>query len=216
MSKKTKEFDVYWGKLLGSAKVYLMGASDKQLRVQLFDVLHQFFHDSSCWTEAIRFTVIPETLDYPLYTTQGRILRLDAVLDQHNTRQQAVMPDIGTVSFLYPYTQTQPMTAIVIKTVTDPLMCFPPNIPDWILPKHGIVILHGLIGSMMMLPAQSYTNPQMAQFYLGKFNDGISGAMVAATKMNTMGAQTWAFPQSHRTSSQRGGISTYNVHPQPR
>ena len=193
-NKKTREFDAYWGKLMGSAKVYLMGASDKQLRVALFDTLHTFFHDSCCWSEQIKFTVIPDTLDYKLYTTQGRILRLEGVLNQHGIREQAVMPDIGTVSFLYPYTQTQPMTAIVLKTVTDPLMCFPPNIPDWILPKHGVVILHGLIGTMMMLPAQSYTNPEMAKFHLGKFADGINGANVAATKANTIGAQTGMFP----------------------
>ena len=215
MAKKNG-FDAYWGKLLGSAKVYLMGASDRQLKVQLFDVLNEFFEGANCWKENIRFTVIPETLDYPLQVTQGRIMRLDSVYDQHGTRQSAIMPDISTVHFLYPYTEVQPMTAVVIKTVTDPFECFPPGIPEWILPKYGLVILHGLIGSMMMLPAQSYTNPEMAKFYLGKFSDGINGAMVSDSKANTMGVQPWAFPQSHRTSSQRGGISTYNVHPQPR
>jgi len=215
MNKKN-EFDVYWAKLLGQAKVYLIGSSDQQLRVQLFDVLHEFFDQSCCWLEAINFTVIPDTLDYKLHVTEGRILRLEAVLNQHNLPESAVMPDISTVHFLYPFTNSQPMTAIVVKTVTDPLRCFPPNIPDWILPKYSQVLLHGLIGGMMMIPAQSYTNPQMAQFYLGKFNDGISGAHVASTKANTVGAQTWMFPQSHRSSSQRGGISTYNVHPSPR
>jgi hypothetical protein len=209
-------FDIYWAKLLGEAKVSLMGVSDAQLKVQLFDVLHYFFENSNCWTERINFTVIPETLDYPLHTTQGRILRLQAVLNQHNGVEQAVMPHIGTVRFLYPYSQTQPMTAIVVKTVTDPLCCYPPNIPDWILPKHALVILHGILGSLMMIPAQSYSNPQLAQFYLKKFNDGVSGAFVSATKMNTIGVQTWMFPQGFRTSGQRGGISTYNVHPSPR
>jgi hypothetical protein len=216
MSKKSKEFEAYWGKLMGQAKVYLMGASDRQLKVMLFDVLNEFFDQSNCWVEAVPFTVIPETLEYKLYVTQGRIVRLDGVIDQHGSKQQAVMPDISTVRFLYPYTQAQPMTAYVVKTVTDPLLCFPPNIPDWILPKYSQVILHGLVGNMMMLPAQSYTNPEMAKFYLAKFNDGTTGAYVAFSKANTVGAQAWAFPQSHRSSSQRGGISTYNVHPVPR
>jgi hypothetical protein len=215
MARKN-EFVGYWAKLLGQARVALIGASDAQIRVQLYDTLEEFFDGSCCWTENIDLTVIPETLDYPLHVTQGRILRLVAVLNQHNLPENAVMPDIGTVHFLYPYTQTQPMTAIVVKTVTDPLLCYPPNIPEWILPKHGLTLLHGILGNMMMIPAQSYTNPQMAQFHLGKFNDGINGANVASTKMNTIGAQTWMFPQSHRSSSQRGGVSTYNVHPSPR
>jgi hypothetical protein len=214
--KKKDEFNFYWGKLMGQAKVGLIGASDAQLRVQLYDVLHEFFDQSCCWAECINFTVVPDMLDYPLQVTQGRILRLEAVLNQHNFREQAIMPDIGTIRFLYPYSQVQPMTAIVVKTITDPMTCYPPNIPDWILPKHSQVLLHGLLGHMMMIPAQSYTNPQLAQFYMGKFNDGTTGAYVASLKANTIGTQSWMFPQSHRTSTQRGGISTYNVHPSPR
>lgn len=215
MAKKN-EFNGYWAKLIGQAKVALLGSSDAQIRVQLYDTLEEFFDGSCCWTENIGITVIPETLDYPLQPIGGRIVRLSAVLNQHNMQEQAVMPDIGTVHFLYPFTQVQPMTAIVVKTVTDPLACYPPNIPEWILPKHGLTLLHGIIGTMMMIPAQSYTNPEMAKFHLGKFNDGINGANVAASKANTIGAQPWMFPQSHRTSSQRGGVSTYNVHPSPR
>jgi hypothetical protein len=215
MTKKN-EFDNYWRKLMGQARVALTGASDAQLKVQLYDTLEEFFDGSCCWIEAIKFIVIPETLDYPIKPVDGRILRLEAVLNQHNIQEQAVMPDIGVVRFLYPYTQVQPMTAIVIKTVTDPLACYPPNIPVWILPKYGLVLLHGILGNMMMHPAQAYSNPQMANFHLQKFNDGIAGAYVATSKMNTVGAQSWMFPQQFRSSSQRGGISTYNVHPSPR
>lgn len=209
-------FNGYWAKLIGQAKVALIGSSSVQLKVQLYDTLEEFFDGSCCWTENIGFVAIPDTLDYPLQPIGGRILRLSAVLNQHNLPEPAVMPEIGTVHFLYPYTQVQPMTAIVVKTVTDPLACYPPNIPEWILPKHGLTLLHGIIGNMMMIPAQSYTNPDMAKFHIGKFSDGINAAMVAASKANTIGAQPWMFPQSHRTSSQRGGISTYNVHPSPR
>ena len=74
------------------------------------------------------------------------------------------MPDIGTVRFLYPYTKRQPMMAIVVKTVTDPLSCFPPHIPEWLLPMHGLEILHGLIGNMMLQPGQSYSNPRWRSF----------------------------------------------------
>ena len=217
MSKKVDHrFDNYWAKLLGQAKVALMGASDIQLKIQLFDVLQDFFDRSNCWKETVGFTVIPKNQDYPLKVVDGRILRLLAVLDQNNMVQQTVMPDIGTVHFIYPYDQTQPMNAILIKTVTNPLECYPPNIPDWIISKHGLVLLQGLLGHMMLIPAQSYSNPQMANIHLQAYENGIYGALVASTKMNTIGAQTWMFPQQFRSSSQRGGISTYNVHPTPR
>lgn len=215
MSRKN-DFDNYWRKLLGQSKVSLAGASDAELKVQLFEVLQEFFDGSNCWQESIRFTVIPETLDYPLRPLSGRVLRLSAVLDQHGSPQQAVMPEIGTVRFLYPYTQTQPMTAMVIKTVTDPFACYPPNIPDWILPAHGLGLLYGILGNMMMQPGQSYSNPKLADFYQKKFADSTTHAGVASSKMNTVGVQSWSYPQSFRTFGQKGGVSTFNVHPTPR
>jgi hypothetical protein len=209
----TDEIDRYWAKLIGQALVTLPGASDALLRVQLFDTLEEFFDGSNCWLESIRFTVVPDMLDYKLYPVSGRIIRLDNVIDQNNVAQSAIMPEIATVRFQYPYSNVQPMVANVIKNVTDPLSCFPPHIPDWILPVHGLKILHGLIGNMMLQPGQSYSNPPLANFHLAKFSDGISGAYVSSSKMNTVAAQPWAFPQQFRVSGQRGGVSTFNVLP---
>jgi hypothetical protein len=209
--------DAYWAQLLGQAQVSLSGASDIGLKVQLFDVLQRFFDESNCWQEVITFSAIPDTLDYPLIPMNGgRILRLLAVLDQNVVPQAAVMPEIGTVQFLYPYTNIQPMTAIVIKTVTDPLQCFPPGIPEWLLPMHYLTIFSGILGNMMLQPGNSYSNVQLANYHTQKFRDGISHARVAAMKMNSYGAQTWMYPQQFRVSSQKGGVSTFNVIPTPR
>lgn len=210
------EVDLYWAKLRGQATVVLPGVSDAFLRVQLFDTLEEFFDGSNCWLESINFTVVPDMVEYQLYPQGGRILRLDSVVDQNNVPQQALMPIPGIVQLQFPYTNSQPVTATVVKTVTDPLLCFPPHIPEWILPMHGLKLLHGLIGNMMLQPGQSYSNPALAQFHLAKFNDGISGAYVSSSKSNTIGAQPWAFPQQFRVTGQKGGVSTFNVHPTPR
>jgi hypothetical protein len=203
----------YWDKLLGQANTALSGASDAGMRVQLYDTLEEFFDGSNCWQEAIHFTVIPDTLEYTLIPITGRILRLSNVIDQNNVAQPAVMPQIGTVHFLYPYTNTQPMTAIVVKTVTDPLMCFPPHIPEWVLPAHGLGILHGLLGGMMLQPGQSFSNQTLANYHLVKFRDAIAKARIATMRANTIGSQAWAFPQAFRVHGQRGGVSTSNVNP---
>jgi hypothetical protein len=210
---KTREGDRYWAKLVGQANVSLTGASDAGLRAQLYETLEEFFDGSNCWQENISFTVLPDTLDYQLRPLTGRTLRLLHVLDQNNVPQQAVMPAIETVHFLYPYTNAQPMLAVVVKTVTDPLLCFPPHIPDWLLPTFGFKILDGVLGNMMLQPGASYSNPQLAQFHLARFRDAIAHARVAMMKANTIGAQAWAFPQQFRVSGQRGGVSTFNVHP---
>ena len=215
--KKEDQCETYWSQLMGQASVSLAGASDVGLKVQLFDVLQRFFDESNCWQEVIKFSVVPDTLDYPLMPVNGgRIHRLLAVLDQFVVPQAAVMPEIGTVRFLYPYTNVQLMTAIVIKTVTDPLQCFPPGIPEWLLPTHYLTLFNGLLGNMMLQPGNSYSNTQMANYHTQKFRDGIAHARVAAVKMNTVGAQTWMYPQQFRISSQKGGVSTFNVIPTPR
>jgi hypothetical protein len=206
----------YWDKLLGQANVSLTGASDAQLRVQLFDTLEEFFDGSNCWQETISFTVIPETLDYQINPLSGRILRLYGVIDQNSVPQPAVMPVIGTVHFLYPFTDTQPMTAVVVKTVTDPFNCSPPHVPDWVLPVHGRGILSGILGAMMLQPGQSYSSAPLANWHLTRFRDAIAHARVAMMKTNTVGAQAWAYPQQFRVSGQKGGVSTFNVHPSAR
>lgn len=211
-----KENDRYWRKIMGQAQVILSGASKAELRVQLYEVLEDFFDNSNCWQEEIKFTVIPETQDYPLYPLSGRILRLYYVIDQNTVPQVAIMPEIGKLHFLYPYTNSQPMTAMVIKTVTDPLCCHPPHIPDWVLPVHGTSILHGLVAHMMLQPGQSYSNSQLANYHMQKYRDGWAHARVAMSKANTVGIQNWAFPQQFRVTGQKGGVSTFNVHPTPR
>lgn len=208
-----KKNDNYWRKLYGQAQANLSGVSKAQLRVQLYETLEQFFELSNCWTETLAISVVPEAQEYKLYPAQGRVLRLLSVVDQYGSVQPAIMPTVGTVLFQYPYTQTQTMYATVVKTVNDPLCCYPPYIPDWVLPVHGVGIQHGLIGGMMLMPGQSYSNTQMANYHLQKFRDKCAHARVAASKANTVGAQAWAFPQQFRASSQRGGVSTFNVHP---
>lgn len=205
--------DRYWAKLIGQVQVSLTGASDAAIRAQLFDTLEEFFDGSNCWREAIDFVVVPDTQTYQLIPVTGRVLRLNGVIDQNNVAQPAVMPTIGTVQFLYPYTNTQPMTASIVKTVTDPFLCFPPHIPDWVLPAHGLGILHGLLGGMMLQPGQSYSNATLANFHLAKFRDAIAKARIAATRANTIGSQAWAYPQQFRVTGQRGGVSTFNLNP---
>ena len=206
----------YWTQLLGQAESILIGVSDALMQSTLFNVLLEFFSDSNCWQEAIGFTVVPTTLYYVLIPVSGRILRLWAVTDQNNVPQAAVMPiPDGNLHFLYPYTSPQPMTAIFVKTVSDPQNCFPPHIPEWLLPTYGFAILQGLLGSLMIQPDQSWTDKENGVYRLKKFRDLTMAARVAMMRANTVGVQSWAYPQSYRTFNQRGAVSTFNVNTSP-
>jgi hypothetical protein len=209
----SSDCDRYLDMLRGQAQVTLTGATDAQLRAQFFDVLREFFSMSNAWQEDITIPVIPDALDYPIEPVSGRILRLLSVVDQNNVCQQAVLLLPVTVHFLYPYSQVQPMMATVVKTVTDPLECFPPDFPEWVLPIYGLGILDGVLAHMMLQPGQLWSNQASGIFHMQRFRNEMMRARVATRQLNTIGAQAWAFPQMYRTFSQRGGVSTYNVHP---
>lgn len=214
MSEPNKA-DFYLTQLLGQAKVVLTGASDAEMRVQFFDVLREFFDNSNSWLENIGITVIPHLLDYQLQPLSGRIIRLNGVYDQNNVPQNAVMPVPGLLHFLYPYNDVLPMSAIVIKNVDGPLECFPPDFPEWLLPQYGVGLLDGILGRMMAQPGQSWADRATATYHLQRFRDCYCKARVATRLANTVGAQAWAYPQQFRASTQRGGVSTFNVNPSP-
>jgi len=205
-------------KLLAEANSVLTGASDAQLNINFFDTRGEFFISSSSWMEWSQVMVIPNTQDYAITPTHGRILRLLNVLDQNRVPQQAIMPQIGMVSFLYPYNNVQPMWACVAKTVLKAFkdgVPAPPFFPDWVLPNYGEGILTGVLGRMMMQPNQSWSDQKTGMFNLLKFRNAISQARVDTMRAHTVGSQAWAYPQSFRTHSQKGGVSTFNINPSP-
>jgi len=210
-----EDCDLYLAQLLAQVGSILTGASDASVKAQFFDVLREFFDNSNAWLETINFVVVSNSLDYPLTPISGRILRLAGVVDQNNVQQNAVMAIPGIVHFLYPYTNTQPMTAMVVKNVDKPLECFPPDFPDWFLPAYGLGVQDGILGKMMAQPGNSWSDRATAMYHLQRFRDSMMHARVATRLANKVGGQAWAYPQQYRTTSQRGGVSTFNVNPAP-
>lgn len=201
--------------LLGQANSILTGTSDAQLKVVFFQVLQEFFDESDCWLESIGITVIPNLVDYQIDPISGRILRLLEVLDQNNVAQSATMPVPGWVRFTYPYTNPQPMVAVVAKNVTGVLECFPPDFPEWFLSQYGLGVLAGVLGNFMIMPGNLWTDMNVGKYHLARFRNAIMHARVATRYQNKIGAQSWAYPQTFRTTTQRGGVSTFNVSPPP-
>jgi hypothetical protein len=199
--------------LLANAQIKLTGASESGIKAELYDVLKEFFEDSSCWQEDIPFLPLADQTEYLLAPAhEGQIIRLLGVWDDKGSpRSDAFMRDFATLTLVNaPQNDaTEPFTARVIKTVTLPITKDAiPVAPDWTLRVYSIHVLDGLLGKMMGQQQKTYSNNSLSAYHLKRFRTGIQIAKVAAERANLVGAQNWMYPQNWRTRSQRGGVST--------
>lgn len=196
-----------WDHLITEATVQLVGVSDKGLKGATYDVLTEFFNDSSCWTQTVTVNAVSTSRLYPLQVNEGQIIRLVGTFDENSFLVPSVMPNIGelilanapnTAQTLY----SEVVTNVALPTARDQM----PIAPDWVLPIWHVGILDGLLGKMMAQPGKSYHNKEMAAYHLKRFRDAIARARVSKLRANTNGTQAWRFPQSFRTNSQQGGV----------
>lgn len=206
--------------LMTQAKVKLVGASEGGLKGELYDVLSEFFNDSSIWTQGIVFTASPNVCHYPLFVPEGQILRLNGVVNfgpalpvpgvaptTPPTPVPALMPEVGQLMLAHGPNETNIMIANVVTNVSLPTTReMIPLIPDWVLPIWHVGILDGLLGKMMAQPSKSYANEKQSQYHLKRFRDAIARARVSKLRANTIGAQAWRFPQGFRSNTQQGGV----------
>jgi hypothetical protein len=111
--------------LLAQAQIKLTGASEGGIKAELYDVLKEFFGDSSCWQEDIPFLPLTDQHEYMLAPAfEGQIIRLIGAWDDKGSpRTDAFMRDFATL-FLVNAPQndaTADFTARVVKTVTLPI-----------------------------------------------------------------------------------------------
>lgn len=197
--------------LLNQARVKLIGVSDAALKAELFNVLDEFFKDSSCWTENVPIQIVSGTTLYNVVPNGGLIVRLAGVVDTNGIPQPAIMPEIGVVQFEHPYNNVATFSACLVKTVANPVgKDSLPAIPDWVLQQWRVGLLDGLLGNLKNASIGSYADPKKAPYHLARFRKAIGSARVSALRRNTFGTQAWRFPQSFQTGGQRGGVSVGN------
>lgn len=201
-----------WDRLLDQVDVKCPGASRAQIKSDAYDTLHEFLSDSSWWTEDISVPVTASSLTYSLTTSEGQVIRLAGVVDTNNMPLAALMPTPGVLDFKYPFNTSQTVTAVVVKTVSLPTGKHAlPLGPANVLPIFGPGILDGVLGRMMNQTAKPYSSVRGAAYHLTRFRKVIAAARTSALRRNTFGAQAWIFPQTFRTTSQKGGVSIGNT-----
>lgn len=192
------------------ARIKLVGASDAGIKAELYDVLSEFFTNSSCWTETITVAVKEGTSEFSVPSGEGQILRLVGVVDANNLPVAALMPHVGKVTLQYPTTKDQDLTLMVVKNVDLPTdKNAMPVAPDWVFPRYHVEILDGLLGKMMTSPNKSYSNDSTGVYHLRRFRDGMVRARVAKLRENSFGSQAWRYPQNFRVDTQKSGVPSW-------
>ncbi len=201
-------------RLLNLARTELVGASDAGIKAQLYDVCREFFKDSNSWYEHISVSIISGQRHYRITPAEGgMILRLAAVWDNNRIPLSAILPHLDPPSaeleLVYPQNTNFTAKCVVTKQIVEPTTKeMLPEAPRWLLPVYHETILDGLLGKMMGQTTKSYSNDTQSVYHLRRFRDGIMQARVASERANLYGGQAWRFPNSFRTNSQRGGVST--------
>lgn len=215
-----RDFD----QLLTQAKVKLVGASDAGLRGEFYDVLTEFFNDSSIWTQEVTIPYLPNVRAYPAFVPEGQIIRLNWLADwgpnQPLPLTQAIVPgtagpvpapalmsEIGLVQVAkVPDTSGFYQAQFVCNTALPTGRDMVPHAPSWVLPIWHVGLLDGILGKMMTSPNKSYSNQATGQYHLKRFRDAIARARVSKLRANTVGSSAWRFPQNFRALSQQSGV----------
>lgn len=205
--------------LLNQLRVELIGSSDALLRSLMFQVMTEFFNDSSFWTEWIPIAAVPGQTTYPITPVDGQIIRLDGVVQvTHDADGKvngtfnipALMPEIGVVIASHAPATAQTWAAHVVKNVSLPtLRDGAPIAPEFTLKQWFLAIKHGILGEMMNQKDKSWSDAKGAGYHLAKFRGYIGNARSIKLRANTNGASAWRFPQGFRVNSQQGGVPSF-------
>lgn len=204
---------------INQARIKLIGASETGMKAELYDVLSEFFNDSSCWTQDITMPYVAGQQVFNVSVAEGQIIRLAGVLDWGTTAPPSVatpganvspaaalMRDPGTIVVSKSPTGAGFYQATVVTNVSLPTSReMIPIAPDWVLPIWHVGLLDGLLGKMMGEASKSYTDERKSTYHLKRFRDAIARARVSKLRANTNGTGAWRFPQTFRTTGQGRG-----------
>lgn len=195
-------------RLMNTIRPHLPGAVDEAIRQELFMVCDEFFRRSTSWREEIDFTLTADQRTAEIMPIAGYITQLlyASTADGRGIRG-ATLPQVGdvsTISLPYAPNVSTDYKATVALTVSDPVTRDAyPIVPADLVKRYTPDLINGVLARMMAQPSKPYTNTGMAQFYMTKFNGGISRARNNANEGSTKSSQNWAFPQTFSTIRRR-------------
>lgn len=201
--------------LFNRCRVELSGASDQMIRMALFDILHEFFNDTSLWLEAIPGQLTPSTAFYFLQPgnvqslgdpfPEGVIIGFAGLCDLNYGAISADMPQPPILRVQYPPSNPQSVFATVIKSVQIPSTSSDlPAVPTWVVSTYVEYLIAGVKGRLEQQSNRPYSDAKNGMIHYQFFRQGVNIGRTRAIRRNSWGGQAWAFPQQFRTNTQRG------------
>lgn len=206
--------------LYDRVRIEMVGASDAMIRSTIYEVLHEFFNDSSCWMEAIPGTFMPGVVYYymepgnpqSLLTPypKGRIIGLAGVVDYNHFPLGGDMPEPPVLRLQFAQSNPLPGYVTVIKNVESPRGSELPRVPHWVVQTYETWLKCGVVGKLQMQAEKPYSDSKLGMLNYQTFRQGVNIARVRTMRSNTLGTNAWVYPQQFRSVSQRGGVSVGN------
>lgn len=184
-------------RIIKNARLHLPSATDDAIKLEVFNVLHEFLEGTTLWQEDIPFTIQTNVTGYDLSSTDlADIHTLVGVFDSSSKASVPATMDVpGRIVLNTTPSTSQSVFARVILNVTDPQDTNGyPVAPDWILDKYYKDIVAGVLAAMMAQPAKPYSNPQLAILNGRKFAAGVSEGKAQAVHGQLYDGQRWRFP----------------------
>lgn len=186
-------------RLMKNLRVQLPGAVDDAIKLEVYNVLNDFFQGSNIWREDIDVSIIAGESSYELTPVgPSTIVRLMGVVNSDELPVNATLDLItGELALALEPSTADVYTVQVALTVNDPLDREEyPVFPSWVLNLYMNDIISGVLGRMMAQAAKPYSNTQLAAYHTRSFQSAIASARVEANRRFSYGAQRWRFPQS--------------------
>jgi hypothetical protein len=195
-------------RFINNARISLPGSLDSVIQLEFFNVLDEFFRNTSIWQEDCDFSVYYGEPAGQIYYIEpesvSNIVRLTGVFNRDARPVKARMPTPGEIVLYSPPGQNDVYTARVGLTISDPTQHDGyPEYPEWILQRYFVGLTDGVMGRMMAQPAKPYSNANLAALHLKLYTQMQSDAIAEAVHYNVQNGQSWVFPQTFRTRGQR-------------
>lgn len=185
-------------RLMDNLRVRLPGAIDDALRLELFNVLNEFFLGSNIWREDIEIPVSAGTTNYDLTPSgNAKVIRLMSVMDSSKFPVSAsIDPITRELALAQTPSSSANYIAQVALSVDDPINSEGyPQFPAWVLNLYQPSLIDGVLARMMSQPAKPYSNTQLAIYHERRFVNSIALARAEANRRYVYGGQVWRFPQ---------------------